>query len=770
MRYLFLAALLFVQTLVPAVAETVLGHTFFQTNVSFDPRIALDVDFIVVHQHGSPGIGDAMRTWKENGYPAGRMFFIGSDAGRIYTTGQFDGEEHLDETEVDREGNVIECAGVRPYMIPTDGWTEYVNQLIEEGVAADAVAILPEEPLAHTHGGYGEAFQEIWAERYGAPWVEPHSSPNAFFKSSRLLSDLYFELVEKSIETTQTASAERGIKPAFLLPIHPLLSHAAGRMTYPSGRSIALGEKGMTGFVGQVWTGPIAWGMSEAEGKPMDRNADFFENAYLMYSYFAHLVKSSSVRCYLLADPVEDDPQYSWEDYRKWYNQCLVALLQFPWMHDFEVMPWPDRVFLPGYHMASGTPGPEDYRRALMIAFSALSYVAETPNGEVPTNGNERLGFLVSDTLSWQRGGPEGSSMGSVHGFTIPLLRRGIPIQIVPLERHADSAFFDEFDTLVLSYDAQKPLDPSMNDSLAAWVKRGGRLIYLGGADTYNDIESWWKEGGFEAPQDHLWEQLGIWKRGDGKVVLTGDKAEGSKWEDEPVKLEEGNSLVGYAFKDAAPMLRAFLASAPPDVWYLSRTKVGEGKLVFCGLPSRWFAESESGGAMALRILAESDMFETKTAIAEADHFTVRRGRLVATRACRHPQHIEGVYLDLLSPNLDLVRDPHLESKAVGLYFDVKDKLQPKASGSRLLFAGPRAEVIEESPGKILFKTKSPDGTPATVRLANRGSNLGEIIPLHPDGSVVDGTVVEEDEESDTVLLVIPAGVAGAEVELNWTP
>jgi hypothetical protein len=118
-------------------------------------------------------------------------------------------------------------------------------------------------------------------------------------------------------------------------------------------------------------------------------------------------VEGTDLPCYLLADPVEDDPQYTWTDYSRWYKQSLVAMAMFPWMNRFEVMPWPDRVFLPGYHMASGTPGPEDYRRSLLCAFSALEEISKLPAEDPLAQSPRRVGFLVADTLSWQMGGPE---------------------------------------------------------------------------------------------------------------------------------------------------------------------------------------------------------------------------------------------------------------------------------------------------------------------------------------------------------------------------
>lgn len=710
-------ALMLISSVSPAIE---LGNTFFQTNEAFNPMIGLDVDFLVVHRHGAPNVGAIMRTWKNAGYPTGRMFFIGSDADRIYTTGKWDGKQHLDETEVDRNGNPIECAGVRPYMIPTEGWKAFVRGQIKLGIDGEAVCILPEEPLAHVTGGYGEAFKRIYKERYGTDWVAPHSSTNAYYKSSKLLCDLYFELVEDTLQYTKEYAAEKGREVKYLLPIHPLLSHANGLMTYASGRSLGLAEKGFDGFVGQVWTGPIAWGMSKAEGKPMDRNNDFFESAYLMYSYFAYLVKGTSVPCYMLADPVEDDPQYSWEDYRKWYNQCLVAMLQFPWMGDFEVMPWPDRVFLPGYTMATGTPGPEDYRRALMTAFAVLQEIGDIPPADPPINDEVAdIGFLVMDSLSWQRGGPQGSRMESVHGFTVPLLRHGIPIPVVPIERfYINPQTLGELKTLVLSYDAQKPQRREGGSTpLAEWVKAGGTLIYLGGTDAYNSVDEWWREEGYDTPQQELWERLGIWKKGDANPVA--------------------NTAID----------------------------VDQGRFLWYNKSAASLADDTNGGQIVMDLLAQ--VSADGKPLTQPEYFSCRRGDFLAARACGNNYSTEGTFLDLLDPNLPVVMNPVLAPKQVGLFLDLHAD-QERQGTQRLLFAGPRAKSVISTETLTQIELRSPDNTPATLRLACLGAKAASVTAKAKDSGAVIEVRQEYDAVSDTLLCIIPAGVRGAVLEVKW--
>jgi hypothetical protein len=752
-----------------------LGATFFQTNEAFDPRIGLDVDFVVVHQHGNPNVGDALASWKQAGYPVGRMFIIGSDAGRIYTTGKFDGKDHTDEAETDRRGNPIECNGERPYMVPTEGWKNYIRFLVKQSVDAGAGAVLPEEPLGHTRSGYSPAFKRIWEERLGEPWRAPHTSPEAFFKANRLNSDLYFELVEDALETTKAYAAEKGREVGFFLPIHCLLSNAAGRMLYASGRTLSLSEKGLDGFVAQVWTGPVAWSMSQAEGEPMGRDKDFFESAYLLYSYFANLVEGTGLPCYLLADPVEDDPQYSWSDYASWYKQSFVAMTMFPSMNRFEVMPWPDRVFLPGYNMASGTPGPEDYRRSLMCAFSALGEISELPAEDSQKQISNRIGFLVADTLSWQMGGPESASMASVHGLTVPLLRRGIPIQIVPLERHGDRDFMDRFHTLILTYDPMKPVTPQMNVDLAAWVLRGGNLVVIGGADLYNKVDEWWSERGFKSPLDHLWEVLDIWKREDERFVFQGPREIRSATTYfnviglDKIEIPRDMRLVDYHFTGGTQIYKLLGERGTPDCGVVTRIEKEKGSVVFCGLPSHWFAESKAGGEMIHRLAAwnpssESGLNDFKVGVG----FQIARGEMKALRSCEKPIRLEGTFLDVMDSDLPVLANPELGPWSLAFYKDLGDALAPDSERSRILFGGPGPQSVEETPNRTGVTIRSPEGTPVTLRLARRGNSVGNI-QLKAGDQVLTGTVQKfEDEASDTVLFVFQTGFENAVLEIDW--
>ena len=144
------------------------AKTIFQTNRAYEPRIAIAADGVIVHRHGLP-FERAVESWQQNGFAVGRMFFADSDAANAYWTGKWDGTPHPEEVERDRTGQVVKCAGVRPYMLPTEGWIRYLEEMTDKSLAAGASAILPEEPLAHVFTGYEESFQRLWEKRYNEP-------------------------------------------------------------------------------------------------------------------------------------------------------------------------------------------------------------------------------------------------------------------------------------------------------------------------------------------------------------------------------------------------------------------------------------------------------------------------------------------------------------------------------------------------------------------------------------------------------------------------
>jgi hypothetical protein len=483
--------------------------TVFQTNSEYDPRIDLRTDLVAVHKHGAPWeeIDRTIQSWKGAGYPVHRMFFIGSDAGNVYTRGQADGTPHPGDVEMDSTGDPIRI-GERPYMVPTAGWLAFLKENIRRAIDSGAEGIWPEEPLLHAAGGYSPAFKAAWEAQLKTPWVPPHESPVSFFRASRVKAELYLRAVEELARYTKEYAKEKGREVKFYLPVHSPISYANSNLIFPHAAAARLPIDGM---VAQVWSGPARFPVTyEGKSEPQ-----LFESSWMHFSYFGNLLDGIRDRTlYFLADPVEDDPRFTWPEYERWYKSVVAASVLAPRADGFEVMPWPDRIYLPS-RIAQGTPAPPGYLTEILNLTNALK---DLPAAGAPewSGGTRGIGVVVLDSLMWQRGGPQGSSMRSLHGLVLPLLKRGIPVESVPGERAGDAAYLSKFKVLLLSYDMQKPLDPEVHRGLAAWVRAGGVLVVFGGEDPYTRIGEWWNAQGYPSPIDHLLKECGA------QVDLTG--------------------------------------------------------------------------------------------------------------------------------------------------------------------------------------------------------------------------------------------------------
>ena len=252
--------------------------TVFQTNTGYDPRLAIAVDGVIVHQHGAApkDVGKAMDSWRQHGFTMGRMFFADSDATNEYWTGKWDGTKHPDEVERTEKDDVVMCAGVRPYMLPTPGWTKYLQQMATASIDVGAQAILPEEPLAHAHTGYEGAFRKAWEQRYHRPWEPEKASPTARFLTGQLKNEFYLELERQLGQTVSEGEKRTGRPVPFVFPVHSLYSNVAAHLVAPLGTSTAIEQ--IDGYIGQVWTGPVNWALHNYSSP----DKSFFSSAYVL--------------------------------------------------------------------------------------------------------------------------------------------------------------------------------------------------------------------------------------------------------------------------------------------------------------------------------------------------------------------------------------------------------------------------------------------------------------------------------------------------------
>ena len=691
------------------------AKTLFQTNVAYDPRIAIAVDGVIVHQHGADleSLRGAISSWRNHGYTVGRMFFADSDATNEYWTGKWDGTPHTQDVERDEAGEVVKCAGIRPYMLPTEGWIRYLEEMTARSVDAGADAVLPEEPLAHVFTGYEESFRELWRKRYGRPWEAQSASPEARFLTAQLKNELYIQLERRLLAATRAHARRVNRDLAFVLPVHSLYSNVAAQLVAPLGTSAAIGD--FDGYIGQVWTGPVNWALANYDSP----DKSFFVSAYALYDYFVQLVAGSDKRLWLLGDPVEDDPNHKWSEFEVWYRHCVVAKLLFPEVDGFEVMPWPDRIFLPGYSTGGGTPAPENYRIVILSAIQALQEVpkggqrlpASAPAAAGPAPPG--VGVAVADTVLWEK--EPAPPLQGIYGLLFPLVQAGVPASACLMERMGEPEYAARFRTIVLSFETFKPLEARTNLALVEWVMRGGSLVLLGAADDLDGASLWWKDLGQPSPLHHLAAALGIDPKAEG------DFAMGKGW-----VLRRADSPRRFADPSAART--AYLPLVD-----LALRKAGQ-----------------AGG------------------LATPGHFCLRRGPFVVGAAIRTPLALPGKLVNVFHPELPVVDGVRLEPGESGLYRDVTDILSGGTgdqTSPRVLHATHRLMSDRFKNGVSRIVVRGPSETPAVLRVFAAGREPQTVTARDASGQALEATVRRD---GPTLLVRFPNHHDGVTLAIRW--
>lgn len=471
-------------------------RTSFQIAAPYDSRYHVRADAAIAY-----GVNDTLtsriRGWREQGYSPQLMTGAAWGEYEAYIRGDFDGHKHNDEGQADGSGATIWHHPGVPYMVPTPSYVDYLTSLSCQAVDAGAEALYLEEPEFWSRAGYSGGFQKMWEAEYHEPWQRPDSSPDAFWRSSKLKYMLYRRTLGSVFLRAKAYAAQQHRTLPCYVPTHSLVNYSQWGIVSPETSLMDL--PACDGYIAQVWTG-TARTQNRYAGVQRERT---FETAYLEYSTMDAMTAPTSRTVYFLADPVEDDPSHTWDDYRDNYHRTIVASLLFPNVSKFEVMPWPSRVFLDRYPAGSfGKPGekvtiPDSYAAELRNVVDALHDMEQPQCTWECGSGN--VGVLVSDTMMFQRGSPwcGDTCFDEYYGLALPLVKHGIPARAVVLEQVTNDTAFNGISALLMSYDHMKPMDVRYNQRLADWVRRGGVLLIFGDdKDKFNQAREWWNKNG----------------------------------------------------------------------------------------------------------------------------------------------------------------------------------------------------------------------------------------------------------------------------------
>ncbi len=542
-------------------------------------------DFVMVY-----GLNDSaaerIEAYKKLGYVIHFMIGISWGAYQDYLYGKYDGINHWDEAQTDRCGNIILHGHDVPYMCPSVQFADYLTEKLKVIVDAGIEAIHVEEPEFWDRAGYSEGFKREFEMYYKKPWSPPHESLDAWHKCARLKQYLFTRTLDRVGSAIKSyAKLKYGRDLRYYVPTHSLLNYTQWKIISPEGKLADIPS--VDGCIAQVWTG-TAREKNWFNGEYKQRT---FETAYLEYGVMQELVNGTDRHMWFLHDPIEDNPIFDWNDYRKNYFCTVSASLLHPKINKYEICPWPNRVF--GGKFPKDSPDatliPPEYATILNNTFNTLGTL-ENVNDE-----SLRVGILTGDSQLYQRTYPDccygkkgeeevgtvlrdndelineiktkiidvegtdkelmlrlmsASAFTGFYSLALPLLKYGVRVRPVLSDNVGKYAgYLDNYNILLLSYEYLKPDYPDINASLAQWVRAGGTLIYVGdGFDPYNNIDSWWT-GKYKNPAEHLLEMLEIEPEKEKTVCRCGKGAVG---------ILNVNPCVFCYSKKNADLLRAF--------------------------------------------------------------------------------------------------------------------------------------------------------------------------------------------------------------------
>lgn len=706
MRRTLLVVLLF------ALAQSLSAQrekTSFQTLSPWEPTTDIRSDVVMVYGAGDyPEISfqDRVQSWRDHGYTTHFMTAIAWGSHKDYFNGQWDGIPHYDEVQQRAHGEEIMHNPGVPYIVPTRSFLRYFNEnQIKKAIDAGIDAIYLEEPELWVWSGYSEAFKREWEEYYGFPWRPQHESAENNYLSNKLKYYLYYRALDEAFSYAKQYGKEKGRDVRCYVPTHSHLNYALWGVVSPETSLNAL--ENCDGYIAQVWTGTSRM-TNHYNGVLKER---VFEMAYLEYACLESMAKPTGRKMYFLTDPIEDQV-VDWEDYRRNYQATFTAQLLYPDINDYEVMPWPDRIYERSYRLNADSEEkstiPRHYATQMQVMVNALN---EMPKSENHVSGSQGISVLMSNSVMFQQPfiGDGDPYLANFFGLAMPLVKQGIPLGITHLENVGYEEIWRDQRVLLMTYSNMKPLDPKVHQHIADWVEQGGSLVYCGrDDDPFQTVPEWWNSNGnhYTAPSQHLFALMGM---------------------DE--QAEEGH----YRF--------------------------GEGHVYVLRQNPKEFVFTESADSLLLQTLeAAYGPYEQK------NNFVLHRDPyLIASvmdesPASNEPLVLKGRFIDLFDASLPIVNEKEVHPGEQAFLYDL-DKVS-KDVQVKVLASASRQYDEEVTQNSYSFVSKSPAHTDNVMRI------LLPQKPMKVQTSVASRSTW--DEESKTLLLVFENNPEGVQMRIEW--
>lgn len=473
--------------------------TTFQSSREWRPTIDNRADAVMIYgTGGNPSdkskripFEERVKTWQDKGYITHFMTGIAWGEYQDYFTGKWDGKMHLDEGQVDVKGDTIWHGHMVPYIVPTDNYLKYIKEMhVKRVIDAGIDAIFMEEPEFWARAGYSESFKREWKKYYGFEWRPQHESPENTYLANKLKYWLYFNALNEVFTYAKAYGKSKGMDVKCYVPTHSLINYSQWMIVSPEASLASLPV--VDGYIAQVWTG-TSREPNYFNGVVKER---VFETAFLEYGSMESMTAPTGRKMFFLTDPIEDWPR-DWVDYKKNYQATFTAQLLYPNIADYEVMPWPERIYEGLYKTSMNSDAkakiPKDYATQMQVMINTLNQMPKSKN---QVSGSSGISILLANSLMFQRfpthAGYDDPQLANFYGLALPFLKRGVPVKTVHIENLSFKEALTDTKVLLMSYANMKPLSPEAHQHLADWVKSGGVLVYSGtDLDPFQTVQEW---------------------------------------------------------------------------------------------------------------------------------------------------------------------------------------------------------------------------------------------------------------------------------------
>lgn len=704
--------------------------TAFQTGQPWKPTTDNRADVAIVYGvGGNPSekrsgmtFEQRVQSWRDKGYITHFMTGIAWGEYQDYFTGKWDGKWHLDEGQVTQKGDTIWHGHMVPYIVPSMNFIQYMKENhIKRVIDAGIDAIYLEEPEFWARAGYSDAFKREWKEYYGFDWRPQHESAENTYLANKLKYHLYYRALNECFTYAKEYGKSKGMDVRCYVPTHSLVNYSQWQIVSPEASLASL--PCVDGYIAQVWTG-TSREPNYFNGVVKER---VFETAFLEYGCMESMTAPTGRKVFFLTDPIEDWPR-DWADYKKNYQATFTAKLLYPNNNNYEVMPWPDRIYEGLYRTSANSEEkariPRFYSTQMQVMINTLNNM---PLSDNKVSGSSGISVLMANSLMFQRApqpvaGYDDPQLSNFYGQALPLLKRGVPVHLLHLENVSYPETWKNTKVLLMTYSNMKPLDKETHKFIAEWVKNGGVLVYsTRDTDPFQNVQEWWNQGEekFNTPSEHLFQLMGIDKKAkEGEYTY-------------------GNGTVYVIRKDP----KEFVLKEGSDKEFIATVK-------------RMYEEKAKAGTLEFK-----------------NHFYLERGAydlaavLDEGSISNEPYIIKGRLIDLFDPTLPVLTEKVVQPGEQAFLLDVnriKDQDKPQ------VLCG-AARTYEEKVGKkdFSFVAKSPINTTNVMRVLLPAEPESVVIADAKGNALVEATS-QWDAQSKTCLLTFENNPEGVKVSFKW--